>query len=100
MIVTAPAAFRFTYSAAPERHDRAAALLGLVARPPGPEALPDALRALMTDLGAPDASRALGYGEADIPELVQGALAQQRLLAVAPREPSDDDLASILRASL
>ena len=29
MIVTAPAAFAFTYDAAPERHDHVAALLGV-----------------------------------------------------------------------
>ena len=46
------------------------------------------------------ASRAFGYSEDDIPELVEGARKQARLLAIAPREPSDDDLAAILRASL
>jgi len=35
-----------------------------------------------------------------VPALVEGALAQQRLLAVSPREPSADDLAAILCASL
>ena len=35
-----------------------------------------------------------------IPALVDGALAQARLLAVAPREVGASDLASILRASL
>ena len=35
-----------------------------------------------------------------MPALVEGALQQQRLLAVAPREPSPEDLAAILRASL
>jgi alcohol dehydrogenase class IV len=95
VIVTAPAAFRFTYEAAPERHDHVAALLG-----PGERSLPDALAALMRDVGVPTGLRQLGYGEDDIPALVEGALAQQRLLAVAPREPSADDLAAILRASL
>jgi len=31
---------------------------------------------------------------------VEGARQQQRLLAIAPREPSDEDLATILRKSV
>jgi hydroxyacid-oxoacid transhydrogenase len=99
VIVTAPAAFRFTYEAAPERHARAAELL-TGAPPAGPDALPDALRALMRDVGAPSGIAALGYGEEDIPALVDGALKQKRLLVIAPREAGPDDLAAILRASL
>jgi hydroxyacid-oxoacid transhydrogenase len=99
VIVTAPAAFRFTYEAAPERHERAAELL-TCAPASGPDALPDALRALMRDVGAPSGIAELGYDEDDIPALVEGARKQQRLLAVAPRAPSPDDLAAILRASL
>jgi hydroxyacid-oxoacid transhydrogenase len=99
VIVTAPSAFRFTYEAAPERHERAAALLTGEAAD-GPEALPDALRALMRDVGAPSGIAVLGYGEEDIPALVEGALKQQRLLVIAPREAGADDLAGILRASL
>jgi alcohol dehydrogenase class IV len=99
VIVTAPAAFRFTYEAAPARHEHVASLLtGEPAS--GPDALPDALRALMRDVGAPNGIAALGYEEADIPALVEGALKQQRLLVLAPRQPSADDLAAILRASL
>jgi hydroxyacid-oxoacid transhydrogenase len=94
VIVTAPAAFRFTESAAPERHRRAARLLG------GGDSLPDALLSLMRDVGAPSGIAEIGYGEEDIPELVEGALAQRRLLAVAPREPDAEDLAGIFRASL
>jgi alcohol dehydrogenase class IV len=97
VIVTAPAAFRFTYSASPERHERAASLLGSTET--GPDALPNALRALMTDLSMPTLSE-LGYDESDIPDLVEGALAQQRLLVGAPRPVGPDDLASILRESL
>ena len=97
VIVTAPAAFRFTHSASPSRHEQAAALLG--SSETGPDALPNALRSLMTDLGVPSL-RALGYDESDIPDLVEGALAQQRLLVGTPREVTPDDLASILRESL
>jgi len=92
VIVTAPAAFAFTEEASPERHARAASLLGGAS-------LPEALRGLMDDLGVPSLGE-LGYGPEDVPELVEGALAQQRLLAVAPRPVDADDLASILRASL
>jgi hydroxyacid-oxoacid transhydrogenase len=99
VIVTAAAAFRFTYDAAPERHEHVAALL-TGAPASGPDALPDALRDLMRDVGAPSGIAELGYGEEDIPALVDGALKQQRLLVIAPRGPSADDLAAILRASL
>ncbi len=98
VIVTAPAAFAFTYDAAPERHEHVAALLG--APGSGRDALPGALRALMRDVGAPDRISAFGYGEDDLPALVDGARKQQRLLVIAPREPSGDDLAAIFRASL
>jgi hydroxyacid-oxoacid transhydrogenase len=97
VIVTAPAAFRFTYEADPERHEQAAALLG--SRATGRDALPDALSALMADLDVPSLAQ-LGYGEDDIPDLVKGARAQARLLVGAPREVTDEDLAGILRASL
>src|SRR4051794_3962473 len=92
VIVTAPAAFAWTHSAAPERHDRAASLLG-------GSSLPETLSALMDDLGVPSL-RELGYGDDDVDALVQGALAQQRLLAVAPREVGAADLAGILRTAM
>jgi hydroxyacid-oxoacid transhydrogenase len=99
VIVSAPAAFRFTYAADPEKHHRAAELLtGEPAT--GEDALPDALIALMRDVGAPRGVAELGYGEDDIPALVEGALKQQRLLVVAPREAGPDQLAAILRESL
>lgn len=101
VIVTAPAAFRFTYAADPERHHRVAELLtGEPLADPGPDSLPDALLALMRDVGAPSGVAELGYSEDDVPELVEGALKQQRLLQVAPREPHADDLAQILKASM
>jgi alcohol dehydrogenase class IV len=99
VIVTAPAAFRFTYEADPERHHRVAALLS--GEPAdGPDALPDVLSALMRDFGAPTGIGELGYDEDDIAALVEGALKQQRLLVISPREAGPNELAAILRASL
>jgi alcohol dehydrogenase class IV len=101
VIVTAPAAFRFTYEAMPERHHRVAELLdGGRIDEPGPDTLPDALRKLMGDVGAPSGLAALGYTEDDIPALVEGALKQERLLAVAPRDVGADDLRHIITASM
>ncbi len=96
VIVTAPAAFAFTREASPQRHGQAARLLS------GGESndLPEVLRELMRDVGAPPGIGALGYGEADVDDLVRGALQQRRLLDVAPRAVEADDLAAILRASL
>ncbi|HWK28419.1 MAG TPA: hydroxyacid-oxoacid transhydrogenase [Solirubrobacter sp.] len=101
VIVTAPAAFRFTYEAAPERHHHVAELLnGAPIENPGPDTLPDVLRKLMQDVGAPSGIAELGYDEDDVPALVEGALKQQRLLVVAPREAGPRDLARILTESL
>ena len=101
VIVTSPAAFRFTYDAAPEKHIQAAELLtGRSVNDPGPDSLPQALIALMRQVGAPSGIAELGYAEADIPALVDGALKQQRLLVGAPRPVGRGDLERILQASL
>jgi hydroxyacid-oxoacid transhydrogenase len=101
VIVTAPAAFRFTYEAMPERHHEVAELLhGAPIPDPGPETLPAVLVALMQDIGAARGIEELGYVAEDIPALVDGALKQQRLLVIAPRAPSAGDLDAIFRASL
>jgi hydroxyacid-oxoacid transhydrogenase len=101
VIVTAPAAFRFTYDAMPERHHEVAKLLaGEPISDPGPDTLPDILRQLMQDVDAPRGVAELGYTEDDIPGLVDGALKQQRLLAVAPKEVSEEDLRHIITASM
>jgi alcohol dehydrogenase class IV len=104
VIVTAPAAFRFTYEAAPERHHRVAELLAGAPNDSsgraGPDTLPEVLRALMRDVGAPRGIAELGYDERDVPALVEGALKQQRLLVVSPREVTAQDLGHIFNASM
>ena len=104
VIVTAPAAFRFTYATSPERHLRAAELMGApstgLSEHGGREALPQALMALMRDIGVPNGITGLGYGERDIPALIEGTLKQPRLLAGAPRVVGPAELELILRDSL
>jgi hydroxyacid-oxoacid transhydrogenase len=100
--LTAPAAFRFTFPASPDRHLRAARLLA----PSAPmtvreeDLLPGVLIGLMRDIGLPNGLGAVGYTTADIPDLVDGAMKQQRLLATAPLPVSEVDLAGIFAASV
>jgi hydroxyacid-oxoacid transhydrogenase len=101
VIVTAPAAFRMTFAAAPERHIRVAELLAGRSLPDADEdTLPSLLLRLMGDLGVATSLGELGYGEGDVDALVEGALKQQRLLAVAPLDVGAGELRSVLRASL
>jgi alcohol dehydrogenase class IV len=101
VIVSSPAAFRFTYPADPEKHRRAAELL---AGEPVPEAdestLPEVLTDLMRDVEAPSGIRELGDWENDIEAIVEGALKQQRLLVVSPREAGPVELATIVGESM
>jgi len=98
--MTAPAAFRFTFEASPERHLHAAWLLDPDASGGGPELLPGVLTTLMRDIGLPNGLAEVGYGDADVDGLVTGSLQQQRLLATAPREVTGDDLAEVFRGSM
>ena len=100
--LTAPAAFRFTFAASPERHIRAAELLAPGASRPddAAEFLPQVLIALMRDVGIPAGIGAVGFGRNDIPGLVEGTMKQQRLLATAPVEVTEDDIATILDESI
>jgi alcohol dehydrogenase class IV len=101
VIVTAPAAFRFTYEAMPDRHHHVAELLnGGPIDSPGPDSLPDVLRELMRDIDAPRGIAELGYTEDDVPALVEGTMKQQRLLVGSPREVGETDIAHILNASM
>ena len=69
-------------------------------RPAGPTRCPTVLRGLMRDVGLPSGLAEIGYGAADVDDLVEGALKQQRLLATAPIDVTADDLATVFRGSL
>jgi len=100
--LTAPAAFRFTFEAAPERHLRAARLLAPEAEVPDDpaELLPSVLSGIMRDVGIPSGLAEIGFGRGDLDGLVEGTMKQQRLLATAPREVTEDAVGAILEQSI
>jgi alcohol dehydrogenase class IV len=92
--VTAPASFRFIANAVPGRCREAARLLD------AGDSLADSFARLMRDVGAPMTISEIGYGEEDIPAIVEDALKQQRLLVNAPTPVDAAALETILRESL
>ncbi len=99
--LTAPAAFRLIEPAVPERSRRAAELLtGQPVAADDHDALARATAELMSDIGCPTTITEVGFSEADIPDLVAGALLQQRLLACSPMPVSEADLTRVFRDSL
>lgn len=100
--LTAPESFRFSFDSAPERHLRAAALLGPDDKKQNDprEQLPSALVNLMRDIDIPNGISAVGYTESDIADLVPGTMKQQRLLATCAKVPTEDDISAIFTASL
>lgn len=104
VIVNAPAVYRFTSPACPERHLEAARILG--ARVDGRhledagKILADQIMHYMQALGIPNGLRALGYHSADIPALVEGTLPQHRVTKLSPRPAGPDDLARIFEDAM
>jgi hydroxyacid-oxoacid transhydrogenase len=104
VILNAPAVFRFTAPASPERHLLAAeALGGDVSRARTEDAgaiLADRITWFMQRLQVPNGLAALGYSPADIPALVEGTLPQHRVTKLSPRPAGPDELARLFEASM
>ena len=104
VVLNAPAAFRFTGPARPERHMEAARLMGVPvddfkSRAPG-DILADAVISLMKKTGMPNGLSAVGYTEEDVDTLVEGTLPQHRVTKLCPRPFTASDLKSIFLDSL
>ena len=104
VIVNSPAVFRFTAPTCPQRHLRAAEVLGAdcsgaKAEDAGP-ILADRIVSLMRQLGAPNGLSALGYGSQHIPALVEGTLPQHRVTKLSPRAADAEELAGIFADAL
>lgn len=104
VIINAPAAFRYTAPAMPERHAELAELMGVntegMSLREAADAAADAIMELMRDIGIPNGLNELGYTEADIPGLVEGGMKQQRLLVGSPRPVDAEALAGIFRDAM
>jgi hydroxyacid-oxoacid transhydrogenase len=104
VILHTPAVARFTATAAPDRHLRAAQALGAdIAGIPAASAgdvLAERVIHFMRALDMPNGLSAVGYGEADIPALVEGTLPQHRVTKLSPRPAGPAELADLFRASL
>jgi hydroxyacid-oxoacid transhydrogenase len=99
VILNAPAVFRFTAEANPERHLEAARLLGAdvgdVPLEMAGEALAMRLIEIMRSTGMPNGLAAVGFTERDIDTLVEGTLPQHRVTKLSPRPADQEDLRQI-----
>ena len=104
VILNAPAVFRFTAPANPERHLRAARLMGAavegVDRSGAGAALADAIIDLMRAVAVPSGLAAVGFTPQHIPSLVAGTLPQHRVTKLAPRPASEADLNALFTDAL
>ena len=104
VIVNAPAVFRFTAAACPDRHLKAAEVLGAdvrgVTAADAGRVLADRIIEFMRELDMPNGLGALGYGTEHIPELVAGTLPQHRVTKLAPKEAGAEALAAIFEDAL
>jgi hydroxyacid-oxoacid transhydrogenase len=104
VILNSPAVFRYTAQACPERHLRAAEVLGAdISRARDEDAgriLADRITGLMCRLGVPNGLRAVGYGAGDIPALVEGTLPQHRVTKLSPRPAGAEELARLFEDAL
>jgi hydroxyacid-oxoacid transhydrogenase len=93
VILSAPAVFRFTAPADPERHLAAAALIGADTSGAAPEdageILANRIVQLMQIAGMPNGLAAVGFTPDDVDKLVAGTIPQQRVTKLSPR-PFDE----------
>lgn len=104
VILNAPAVFRFTAPACPQRHLDAAAILGAdVSRAKLEDAgqiLAEQVINYMQRLHVPNGLRAVGYCGDDIPALVKGTLPQHRVTKLSPRPATEEDIAQLFQNAM
>lgn len=104
VIVNAPAVFRFTAKTSPDRHQEAAELLGADAWGAGADdagaILAERIASMMKACEIPNGVAGVGYQEADVPSLTEGAIVQRRLLDNAPVPIDRETLAELYRDAL
>ena len=108
VILNAPAVFRFTGIADPERHKKCAQILAaargadsreVADKDAGPW-LADEIMELTSILDVPMGLRSLGYTEADVPSLVEGTLPQHRVTKISPLPVGPTELQALFLDAL
>jgi len=104
VVVNAPTVFRYTGKVDPARHLRGAEALEVdisgASREDAGRVLADRIVALMRLLGMPNGLGAMGFGSEQIPALVEGTLAQQRLTQLAPIAVEEEVLAELFEGAM
>ena len=104
VILNAPAVFRFTAPACPERHLRIAQLLGAEADDSQLDEagliLADRLIQFMQILGLPNGLNKLGFTDQDADALAEGTLPQHRVTKLSPRSATKEDLVQLFEDSM
>ena len=104
VVLNAPPVFRFTGSARPDRHLRAAQIMGADISSASPDEaghiLADQIVAMMKQLEVPNGLSAIGFSESDIPTLVEGTLPQHRVTKLSPRPAEAEDLEALFKDAM
>ena len=104
VILNTPAVVRFTASASPERHLRAAQLLGAdlsdVDQKDAGQVLANRIIHFMRELNIPNGLNVVGYTPEDISALVKGTLPQHRVTKLSPRPADEADLTGLFEESM
>ena len=104
VVLNAPAVFRFTGSACPERHLKAAAALGVdISKASAEDAgkiVADCIIGFMQRLHIPNGLSAIGYTSDDIPALVQGTLPQHRVTKLSPIPAGERELSELFEDAM
>lgn len=104
VICNAPAVFRFTAKANPQRHLDAAHELGAdtskARLDDAGHLLSEQIIVFMKKLKIPNGLNGLGFGKEHIPELVKGTLPQHRVTKLSPRPAGEKELSSLFEDAL
>jgi hydroxyacid-oxoacid transhydrogenase len=104
VILNAPAVFRWTAQAKPERHLQAARLLGAetggAAAEDAGEILASQIERIMRRVGMPNGLSGVGLGTDDVDALVAGTLPQHRVTKLSPRPAAAEDLRELFLSAM
>ncbi len=100
----APAVFEFTASANPDRHLKAAEVMGAdianIALEDAGDVLAEQIVSLMKKLELPNGLSSVGFTNDDIPALVEGTLPQHRVTKLSPIPAGETELTTLFENSM